>query len=187
MIIGHPSGPTDRALAHAAPARVTVRSARGTDPALIRAAPVHALTARPHLARRARHARRSLARSRTHASCRGRAPSACPSPLPRFVSPPSSTPVTYAPLYGFELRAGVELRADESKQQIDATMKVHVAIVCIKCFRGILQVFVYQCCKNRSGCYTCCNGYTRMFQVYVSNISSVIDVCYKSLIRMLQK
>jgi len=78
MVIGHPSGPTDRALAHAAPARVAVRSARGTDPALIRAAPVHALTARPHLARRARHARRSLARSRTRTSPRGCAPSAYP-------------------------------------------------------------------------------------------------------------
>jgi hypothetical protein len=27
------------------------------------------------------------------------------------------------------------------------------------------------CCKNRSECCTCCNDYTHMFQVYVSNIS----------------
>jgi hypothetical protein len=39
---------------------------------------------------------------------------------------------------------------------------------------------VYQCCKSRSGCCTCCNGYTRIIQVYVLNISCVLDVCCKS-------
>jgi hypothetical protein len=31
------------------------------------------------------------------------------------------------------------------------------------------------CCKSRSGCYTCCNRYTRMLQVYVLNVSSVFS------------
>ena len=46
---------------------------------------------------------------------------------------------------------------------------------------------VYRCCKSRSGCCTCCNGYTRMFQVYVPNVSSFPDVCCKCFIWMLQK
>jgi hypothetical protein len=37
----------------------------------------------------------------------------------------------------------------------------------------------YRCCKSRSECCTCCNGYARMFQVYVPNVSSVSDVCCK--------
>jgi hypothetical protein len=42
------------------------------------------------------------------------------------------------------------------------------------------------CCKSGSGCFTCCNGYTRMFQVYVPNISSVSYVYCKCFIWMLQ-
>jgi len=35
-------------------------------------------------------------------------------------------------------------------------------------------------CKSRSGCCTSCNGYTRMYQASVSNVSSVFsDVCCK--------
>jgi hypothetical protein len=30
-----------------------------------------------------------------------------------------------------------------------------------------------ECCKSRSGCCICCNGYTRMLQVSVLNVSSV--------------
>jgi hypothetical protein len=33
----------------------------------------------------------------------------------------------------------------------------------------------YGCCKSRSGCCICCNGYTRMLQAYVSNVSSVFQ------------
>jgi hypothetical protein len=36
------------------------------------------------------------------------------------------------------------------------------------------------CCKNRSGYCTCCNAYTRMFQVYVPNVfPSLSHVCCK--------
>jgi hypothetical protein len=42
-------------------------------------------------------------------------------------------------------------------------------------------VTVYRCCKSRSRCCTCCNGYTRMFQVYVPNVSSGPDECCKCL------
>jgi hypothetical protein len=30
-------------------------------------------------------------------------------------------------------------------------------------------------CKSRSWCCTCCSGYTRLFQVYVLNVSSVFS------------
>jgi hypothetical protein len=33
------------------------------------------------------------------------------------------------------------------------------------------------CCKSRSGCCICCNGYTRMLQASVPNISVVSDEC----------
>jgi hypothetical protein len=45
----------------------------------------------------------------------------------------------------------------------------------------------YGSCKNRLGCYTCCNGYTWMFQVHVpnvylfqTNVVSVLSGCCKS-------
>jgi hypothetical protein len=44
------------------------------------------------------------------------------------------------------------------------------------------------CCKNRSECYTCCNGlyYTRMFLVYIPNVSFVLDICCKCFVWTLQ-
>jgi hypothetical protein len=46
-------------------------------------------------------------------------------------------------------------------------------------WKRMLQTYVssvlYRCCKSRSECCTCCNCYTRMFQVYVLNISSISD------------
>jgi len=36
-----------------------------------------------------------------------------------------------------------------------------------------------------SGCCICCTGYTRMLQVYVSNVSAVSNVCCKCFIWML--
>jgi len=66
------------------------------------------------------------------------------------------------------------------KQQGDVALKTHVANVCFKCFRYMLQMFSHGCCKSRSGCCTCCNGYTCMlqelfkmfnlFQIYVASI-----------------
>jgi hypothetical protein len=69
---------------------------------------------------------------------------------------------------------------------------MHVASVCFKCFKcfkGILQVCSYGYCKSRSGCCIRCNGYTRMLQVSIPNVSSVfrrmlqvffLDVAYVS-------
>jgi hypothetical protein len=54
-------------------------------------------------------------------------------------------------------------------------------------FQRYVTSVVYRCCKSRSGCSTCCNGYTHIFQVYVPNISFVPDVCCKCFIWMLQK
>jgi hypothetical protein len=59
------------------------------------------------------------------------------------------------------------------------------------CCKSIFQVFqmflsvtcvVYRCWKSRLGCCTCCNGYTRMFQAYVPNVSSVSHVCCRCFI-----
>jgi hypothetical protein len=33
------------------------------------------------------------------------------------------------------------------------------------------------CCKSRSGCYICCNGYIHMLQASVLNVSPVSDFC----------
>jgi len=46
-------------------------------------------------------------------------------------------------------------------------------------FQRYVASVLYQYCKSRSGCYTCCNSYTRMFQMYVPNLSSISDVCCK--------
>jgi hypothetical protein len=52
-------------------------------------------------------------------------------------------------------------------------MKTHVAIICFMCFWcfiGMLQLFLYRCCKSRSRCCICCNGCTRMLQRSISNV-----------------
>jgi hypothetical protein len=43
----------------------------------------------------------------------------------------------------------------------------------------------YGCCKSRSEYCICCNGYRRMLQVSIQNISSTSDVCCKCFIWML--
>jgi hypothetical protein len=58
---------------------------------------------------------------------------------------------------------------------------VYVALaihVCCKCMFQIFQLFSNVRCKCvLSGCCICCTGYTRMLQVYVSNVSAVSKVC----------
>jgi hypothetical protein len=53
-------------------------------------------------------------------------------------------------------------------------------------FQRYVATVSYRCCKSRSrryksrsGCCTYCNSYARMFQMYVLNVSSLSDVCYK--------
>jgi hypothetical protein len=40
-------------------------------------------------------------------------------------------------------------------------------------FQTFVSNVLSGCFKTRFWCYTCCNGYTRMFQAYVSSVSSV--------------
>jgi hypothetical protein len=40
---------------------------------------------------------------------------------------------------------------------------------------------LFECRKSRSGCCTCSNGYTRMLQVYVPNISAVFKCICKRM------
>jgi hypothetical protein len=35
------------------------------------------------------------------------------------------------------------------------------------------------CCKSRSWCRICCNGYTYILQVPIQNVSSTLDICCK--------
>jgi hypothetical protein len=52
---------------------------------------------------------------------------------------------------------------------------MHISNVCSKCFR-CFHIYVASvlsgCCKTRSVCCICCYGYTCIFQVYVSSVSS---------------
>jgi hypothetical protein len=66
-------------------------------------------------------------------------------------------------------------------------------------FQRYVASVSYRCCKSRSGCcksrseyYTCCNGYARMFQVYIPNVSSIsyiyckcffLDVTYTCMLQ----
>jgi hypothetical protein len=73
-------------------------------------------------------------------------------------------------------------RSSIRKQQGDVALKEHVASLCFRDFKGTLQVFHMDVAKNRSGCYICYNGCTRMLQASVSNVLSVFsDVCCNSV------
>jgi hypothetical protein len=57
---------------------------------------------------------------------------------------------------------------------------MHVASVyfkCLRCFRGMLQVFCKDVAKVDQDVAHVAVGYPCMFQVYVSNVLSVSDVC----------
>jgi hypothetical protein len=61
------------------------------------------------------------------------------------------------------------------------------ATPCLKCFRHfqlMFQVFHLNVTKVDLGCCIRCNGNIRMLQAYVSSISGVLDICFKSFIRM---
>ena len=66
---------------------------------------------------------------------------------------------------------------------------MHVASVhfqCFRCFRGMLHVFHKDVKVDRDIAHVAMD-YTRMFQVYVLNVSSVSVICCKCFIWMLQK
>jgi hypothetical protein len=85
-----------------------------------------------------------------------------------------------APCTTADLRTGIKLRNNEPpfvKQQGDIVL----GSACCKPLFQVFQMFQrcvasvsHRCCKSRSGCCTCCNGYTCMFQ------------CFICFIRMLQ-
>jgi hypothetical protein len=41
----------------------------------------------------------------------------------------------------------------------------------------LIAIVSYACCKSRSGCCICCNGYRRILQPFVPNVSVVSDIC----------
>jgi hypothetical protein len=53
-------------------------------------------------------------------------------------------------------------------------MAIHI---CCKCIFQMFQLFLYGCCSSRY--CICCSDYTRMLQVYVLNVSPVLDICCK--------
>ena len=66
---------------------------------------------------------------------------------------------------------------------------MHVASVHFECFRyfkGMFQVFHKDVLKVDLGVAHVAMGYTRMFQVYVLNVSSVLVICCKCFIWVLQ-
>jgi hypothetical protein len=56
------------------------------------------------------------------------------------------------------------------------TLKMYVANVYLKCFRGMLQVFY------RDVVYICCNGYIHMLQISIQNVSSTSNIYCKCFI-----
>jgi hypothetical protein len=80
--------------------------------------------------------------------------------------------------------------------KVNLTLHIHACCKCmfqVVCFRGMLHVFYIDVAKvdcnvvKIARCCTCCNGCTHMFQVYVPNVLSVLDICSKCFISMLQK
>ena len=63
-------------------------------------------------------------------------------------------------------------------------LKAYVANICFKCYRGMLQVFYIIVAKVDQDV---AHVAMRMFQAYIPNVSSVLDVCCKCFIWILQK
>jgi hypothetical protein len=154
------------------------------NPTLTHATPA----ARPRRARRARRAKRSLVRFRTRASCRrGRAPSTCPCPIEvcttdelhigdsRHSAASSSVPASSSTSTSLHL----------SKQQTDATLKAHVAIVCFnssRCFQRMLQVLYITVVKVDRDIahvvitiHVCFKCMFQMFHLFQTNVASVLS------------
>jgi hypothetical protein len=62
-----------------------------------------------------------------------------------------------------------------------ATNMLQKVLSCCKCLsrRKRSPCARYGCCESRSRCHIYCNGYTRMLQVSIQNVSSTSDVCCK--------
>jgi hypothetical protein len=57
---------------------------------------------------------------------------------------------------------------------------VNVCLKCFRCYQRYVASVSYECCKSRSGCYICCKCFRGILQVFVQNISFVLDVCCKN-------
>jgi hypothetical protein len=88
----------------------------------------------------------------------------------------------------FTASSSASTRYHSSKKQVDVTLKTHVARVCFKCFRGMSQVLYIDVVKvDRDIAHVImaiflkkyCNGYTRMFQMNILNVLSVLNICCK--------
>jgi hypothetical protein len=55
----------------------------------------------------------------------------------------------------------------------------HVAKHMFQVFRRYIVSVSYGCCKSRLGHCICCNGFVRMLQAFVHNVSSVFQACCK--------
>jgi hypothetical protein len=73
------------------------------------------------------------------------------------------------PCVAADLRAGVELRKDglhSSKEQGDIALKAHVASLCFKCFKGMLQAFYIDVAK---------------VDLDVAHVAIAIHICFKCM------
>jgi hypothetical protein len=50
---------------------------------------------------------------------------------------------------------------------------------CFRRFRLMFQTFHLDVAKVDQGCFICCNDNIHVFQVYVQNVSVILDVCFK--------
>jgi ethanolamine utilization microcompartment shell protein EutS len=98
----------------------------------------------------------------------------CDATLPASFPPRCRTGELHAPQPTSALAlSSITTSLHSSKQQGDIALKAHVVSVCFKCFRGMLQVFYIDVAKVDKDVAHVAMVYTRMFQVYVPNDSSV--------------
>ena len=62
---------------------------------------------------------------------------------------------------------------------LDAAYVAEAIPVCCKCMFQMFHLFQTYIASVLSRCCIYCNGYTRMLQVYVSNVSALSNVCCK--------
>ena len=62
---------------------------------------------------------------------------------------------------------------DARLQQGDVAMEAHVASVCFKCFKGILQLFHIDVAKVDQGCCTYCKCFRGMLQLFHMDVAKV--------------
>jgi hypothetical protein len=65
---------------------------------------------------------------------------------------------------------------------LDVAMAAHV---CFKCIFQMFQLFQIYVASVLSRYWTCCTSYTSILQLYVLNVSAVLNVCCKYFIWML--